>query len=98
MNIATISTVIGFLVMGAGGAAYLHTGFVQQDRFEVAQAKTAVDIQVVAKESRLRDVEAQLRDLAAAEASRPLSSSEMQRKQQLESQYGAIVSELEKMR
>ena len=98
MNMTAIGTVIGFIAVGVGGTAYLHTGFVQQERFDVAQAKTAVDIQVVAKESRLRDVEAQLRNLVSIEASRPLSAAEQQRKRQLESQYSAIVSELEKMR
>ena len=34
---------------------------IQYDQIEVAQAQSAVQIQVVAKESRLRDIEAEMR-------------------------------------
>jgi hypothetical protein len=52
---------------------------------------------VVAKESRLRDISAELDRLAVTEDSRPLTATEAKRKRQLQAQYTAIVNELEKL-
>lgn len=69
----------------------------RHEQIAIQLAQTSVDLQVVAKESRLRDIEAALDRIAVTEASRPLTAVETKRKRQLEAQYTAIVTDLEKL-
>jgi hypothetical protein len=70
---------------------------IQNEQFAIQLAQSSIQLQVVAKESRLRDISAELDRLAVTEDSRPLTAIEVKRKQQLQAQYIAIVNELEKL-
>jgi hypothetical protein len=95
MNIAIAGTLLTVVGLAAGGTAYVHTQFVAETRFELAQAQTAVQIQLIAKESRLRDIEAAIARLVDKDS---LTQAERQRLEQLQQQYGAIVAELERLK
>jgi len=70
---ALISGLVGIVALGtAAGGFYVFmddryfritAAQAQEERSMLAQAQTAISLQVVAKESRLRDIESELRDI-----------------------------------
>lgn len=60
---ALISATGGYYVFTDGRYFHVKAAEAQQERSLLAQAQTAITMQVVAKESRLRDIEGELRDI-----------------------------------
>ncbi len=99
---ASIGGLLVIITTVLGGFLYIQNTYFpraeaseMKENFSLAQAQATVQLQVVAKESRLRDIEAEMREIdKRAQAQNPYLG-DAQRRRDLETQRASLIDRLE---
>ena len=102
MNVSvTVSILVGAVALGttAGGYhVFMDDRHAHKEVVEVAQAQTAIGLQVIAKESRLRDIELEIREIEKRAANNAAWKGDQARYEQLLDDRNILISRLEQLK
>jgi hypothetical protein len=96
-----IGILAGIVTLGATAGGYhvfMDDRHAHSEDVELAQAQTAVDLQVLAKESRLRDIEIELREIENRKANNDPWKGDEDRYRKLLDDRNTLISRLEQLK
>ena len=98
----SIATLLVIITAVLGGFLYIQNTYFPraeaaelEEGFLLTQAKATIQLQVVAKESRLRDIEAEMRETDRRSQARNPYQGDAQRRRDLETQRASLIDRLE---
>ena len=102
MNVGLVVSILAVTVtLGATAGGYhvfMDDRHAHKEVVELAQAQTAVQLQVVAKESRLRDIELELSEIEKREANNASWKGDAARYKKLLDDRNVLISRLEELK